>query len=799
MLVFLGIVVTVVFSNREKKQRVDIIMGEPTLPTISLLASGGEEKDQAFEVNELFGYKTQMETGYMRDTVTPISSSRSLVVKVRNYDNYVMGASFELRGQDTSRLVERTEIAKEAIVDEGEYTTIRMTFTNMLEADHEYFLTVCLHTDRAENIYYYTRIIQLTNNYCQDQIAFINRFSDAAFSKDSANIISFIEPDPSEDNTNFGHVNIKSSYSQITWGNLAPEKVTVPVINIKEILGDVGCYEMIYKVKALNDYNTEQYYKIKEFFRIKWTGNAMFLLDYDRQMSQIFDPINQNISNTRINLGICEDDQVEFMANEDNSYIAFAKKNGLWLMDIRHNQVFSLFSFEKPEDDDRRNGNTNSQVRVVSVDPDGNTEFVVYGYMNRGEHEGMTGVSLYGYDIKKNEVTEKIFIPFTRQYGMLKEMIGQMFYVNARDVMYIMLNEGVYSVDLTGSEYVQVIAGLKQGSYAVNEKGNLFAWENTENDGESRMIRILNLDDGTERRIEAKEHQYVKVIGFVGDDFAYGIARDTDIRTEINGRKTLMQNQIMIVDEEGNVLKEYSKEGSYFTDVSIEKNMITMSRYTKNGDDYEKTDSYQIFGNEEEESDLVSADIITTEKKKKEVVVNFAKKVTSSGALRNIYPNEIIFSDTNSLSIRELITGEERYYVYGEGEIRLITTDMAQAVKKAYDYSGVVINENGDYVWARMSRPEKHEILNINFEAGNALSLSKTDLSDTGLEMMYYFIARDVPVIAMTGKTDYVILAGYDFYNMILINPQTGERYKQGWEEAAKMFEQAGNKFMIPG
>ena len=42
-------------------------------------------------------------------------------------------------------------------------------------------------------------------------------------------------------------------------------------------------------------------------------------------------------------------------------------------------------------------------------------------------------------------------------------------------------------------------------------------------------------------------------------------------------------------------------------------------------------------------------------------------------------------------------------------------------------------------------------------------------------------------------------IAGYDFYNMILINPQTGERYKQGWEEAAKMFEQAGNKFMIPG
>ncbi len=798
-IIFAAIIAGVIFFNREKNDKADIIMGEPSLPTLSLLASAGEGAENSLEVNELFGYKTQMETKYMRDTITPISSERMLTVKVKNYENYIMGASFELRSQDCERLVERTDVADENIVREEEYTNINITFDNMIDDDREYYLVICLHTDRTENVYFYTRIIKLTSNYCKEDIEFVSAFSDATFTKESEKIISYIEPDPSADNTNFGHVTIHSSYGQITWGELAPEKMTTPVINIKEILKDISCYELTYKVKAKNEYDIMQYYNIREYFRIKWTETGIFLLDYDRKMNQIFDATSQNISAVRINLGICEDEMAEYMASDNNSYIAFAQKNGLWLMDIKHNQVKSLFAFEKPEDDDRRNVNVNSNIQIVSVDDDGSMEFIVYGYMNRGEHEGMVGVSLYSYDVEKNVVNEKIFIPFTRQFGILSEMIGNLFYVNENDIMYIMLSDSVYSVDLTGSEYVQVISGLAKGGFATNQAGSKIAWEDEMGKDGAVGIRIFNLDDGTEKVIQPEEGQTLRVVGFIDEDFAYGVADQSDIVTDIRGNVTIPMNKIVIVDESDEILKEYSKEGYYFTDTEIEKNMISITRARKSENEYVKADNYQIFGNEEEETNIVSVSTITTDKKNKEIVIDFAKKVTTSNTFKNVYPNEIVFTGTNSLSIHELISAGDRYYVYGKGEIRLITFSMADALNSAYECAGVVTDDSGNYVWERISRPENYEISDSKITFDGIMENIQNDLTGCSLDVMYYFIWNDIPVVVMTGSSDYTIIAGYDFYNVILVNPQTKERYKQGQEEAAEMFGQAGNKFMLPG
>ena len=123
-------------------------------------------------------------------------------------------------------------------------------------------------------------------------------------------------------------------------------------------------------------------------------------------------------------------------------------------MDIGENKVYSLFAFEEVETADIRDTNNDNDFQVVSVDNDGNVKFIVYGYMNRGEHEGMVGVSLYEYNHKKNLVEEKIFIPFTRKFDILKQTMGRLSYVNDKDIMYVMLSDSVYSIDLTGSEYV---------------------------------------------------------------------------------------------------------------------------------------------------------------------------------------------------------------------------------------------------------------------------------------------------------------------------------------------------------
>ena len=795
ILLFFAIVTGYIFLNREKVEKKEIIMGEPTLPTVTLYGMAGNDSNTIIEVNELFGYKAQMDSKYMRDTITPISGDRKVTVHVRNYGNYIMGAEFELRTLDCKRLIEDTTVEKAAIVQDGEYTDIDIQFQDMIEKDTEYVLVLRLNTDLAGEVNYYTRVVSLTENHCSEEMAFINTFSDATFTKESDKISTYIEPDASMDNTNFAHVNIKSSYTMITWDSLQPEKITTPVVAIKELLGNIGCYELTYKIRAYNDYKQYDYYIVKEYFRVKWSQATMYLLDYDRTTTQIFDANNSNISPSRINLGIADSTDCRYKSSESNRFVAFSKKNSIWLMDIKNNTVTSLFAFQSPEDDDKRDNNTNSEIFIVSVDDSGNTEFVVSGYMNRGEHEGMVGVSLYSYDAEKNVVNEKVFIPFARQYEVLKQMMGNVFYVNDKNTMYLMLSDNLYSMDLTGSEYVSIVSNATKNHFAANGNGNEVAWE--EQSSDHTKISILNLETGEKKEISAGTGEKIGVVGFIDDDFVYGVADENDV---IYGSDTTYaMNRIIIVDEEGKEVKNYTKDGYYFTNTTIKDNMISVSRYTKNADrsGFTEVDNYQIFGNEENDTNALTLKTIATDTKKIEYVINFIKKVTTSKVLKNEYPQDIIFGNTNALNIHELITENNNYYVYGKGKMNEITTNLSHAIIRANELSGVVIDENGQYVWARRDKPENYEISGLNIDLQNITSNIRADISGVTLNEVLYYISNDRPVMAMTSGTDSVIIVGYDFYNVILLNPSDNTRSKMGQEEASQLFKNAGNKFML--
>ncbi len=840
IIVFVLIVLGLFFINRDKSNKDMIIMGEPTLPTATFMASGSGVEDGDIEVNELYGYTSAMETKYMRDSITPINGNRNLVMRIKNNSNMVLAAEFEVRSLDCQRLVENTEVAKEDIVSDGDYTNVIIQIDNMISENVEYYLTVKLKTDRHESVYFYTRICNLTVNHCKEQIEFANNFSNCTFSDTDANqIISYIEPNPSQDNTNFGNVTINSSFRHITWGELKPEKVTAPVVKILDIIGDVGCYELDYKIRAKNEYDTDQYYHVSEYFRIKWTTTELYLLDYQRKVNQIFDDSNQNISAYRINLGIAENNQVEYRASENNNYIAFVRGNGLWMMDIGKNQIHPLFSFEEVENADIRDAHKENGIQIVSVDDNGNTEFIVFGYMNRGEHEGMVGVSLYKYLYSKNIVEERIFIPFTRQYEILKETIGKLSYVNDKNVMFLMLNDSVFSIDLAGSEYVQVISNLREGGYAVNSNASIIAWE-TDGDGAgASKIRILDFENNKEYELNADEGNKLKVLGFVDDDLCYGNAKIEDIIRDQNGNVTVAMESMKIINMNGEQLKEYKKEGLYISSVEISSNMINLKRLKRDENGaFVKADDYQVFGNEEEDVNVVSVDTISTDLKKTEYVLKFVKKVTSSNPLKEINLKEIRFSEENALSIRELISDDDKYYVYGRGGVALITTEVADAVKKADEIAGVVTKGSGDYVWQRLSRPMEYSISGLipqtaaqeengelaaclkmlleyngsitdvagELAAGkNAMEILNGkidgrqgyDLTGCSFTEMLYYVCKGQPVMGQLNGNHYVLIVGYDFYNAVLFDPATGTTYKNGQEETTAMFEEYGNKFFV--
>lgn len=830
IIVFVAVVATIFLKEKKEIPEVIASMGTPSLPIVTYIGSN------VVELNETIGYTVPMNERYMRDTLTPIDASRHLTVRVHKYSNVVMGASFELRSLDTERLIENRELDRTQLEQHESYTDIQITFDNLLEENTEYWLRVELKTDRFEQIFYYTRIIILTENYCSEQIEFANMFSNATFdSTRSDEIVSYLEPNASRDNSNLGEVDIHSSFNQITWGNLEPIRMTNPVVSVKEVIDTVTCLELKYKIAAMNDYDVMQYYNVTEFYRIKWTSTEIYLLNYYRETNQIFDATNQNISNTRINLGIDSDGNVDFLASPSGKKIAFTKENGLWLMDISSNVVHPLITYEKIEDADIRTRNDNSQIRILSVTDAGDVEFLSYGYVNRGEHEGAVGVSLYHYNTKENAVNEKVFIPFNQPYGILKETVGKLAYVNKNNVMYLMVNGNIYSVDLTGNEYVPVVSDLSDDQHQVNESGDCIAWQ-MENE-----ISTLDLETGVEQVITPEAGKYIRLLGYVQDDLVYGVAESNMIQTDQNGVTTTYMSELRIVSESGELLKSYSNPGFYFTDIVIEENMITLHRVVSSVETgtWMPAPDYQVFGNEQQELNAVGISVIATERKKQELVLNFVVKVTSSNKLKRKYPAEITMVEENTLSIRELASTTDQYYVYGIGKVVGIYDEINQAIKKADTVYGVVTNATGRNVWARISKPTQHILSNVKMtqtageqdftgqlavcmnsllaasgvnadvlsevQAGkSAVEILKTkqpkkavyDLRGCTLNQVLYYVCQGQPVLATIHGSGSVLIVGYDFYNAVLLNPVTGQTYKQGLEETEEQVKQSGYKFI---
>ncbi len=66
--------------------------------------------------------------------------------------------------------------------------------------------------------------------------------------------------------------------------------------------------------------------------------------------------------------------------------------------DINNGMIIKVFSFRDAEGIDERENWNHHDIKIVSVDEAGSIDFVVYGYMNRGTHEGEVGTGVYHYD-----------------------------------------------------------------------------------------------------------------------------------------------------------------------------------------------------------------------------------------------------------------------------------------------------------------------------------------------------------------------------------------------------------------
>lgn len=803
-LIFVGIIAIYFISIYQKDTTEMPVMQSATLPIINMVY-------QDADINVLQGYTTYMDAKYMHDSITPLEDDRSVGVTIKRYGNVIATMSYEIRTLDMERLIDKQNIEKFVSAGDNIYATIDAS--RILETDTEYMLIIKLVSEKHGDIYYYTRIEDQTESDVKTHIDFVNNMSESSLDDDAAlDYLPYLEPSSSSDSTNLASVDINSSFSNFTWGELEVNRVTKPVVTVKEIIDDLGCYELQYKVKALNEYGRAQYFNVTEFYRVRKRGEQMLLYVYERKMEQIFDGTNQNVSTTRINLGLDSDLEVEYSYSSTGSFVSFVKERNLWLMDMNNNNVTNIFSFESGSDNDVRDVFDENDIEIVSTDSEGNVLFIVYGYMNRGGHEGKVGTGLYRYTREDNKVNELVFAPTTKPYHIMKDSIGNFAYIKDDSLLYMMIEDAIYTITFDSNEYVQLVSGLKKGNYIISDDENIIAWhENTEVNG-AESIRVINIKTGDDYIIKAAEGDYIKVLGFIEHDLIYGTGKQTDMYVNEIGDTVLPMYKINVALESKEDVESYQKENIYITDVDISGNMIKLTRLTKDENGaYVDIDSDQFVNKNIDATETIVLSTIATDLKKKELILEFAYTVTSDNNFATKYPEEIVFKAGDSFELKEETVEDNNYYVYGEGELQLVTDKVADAINAAYDNYGVVVKGDGNYVWARTSKVNNVGI-DMKYMVGQGYDSFMTsatvwpgtelDVSQAYYDTLFYYVTLRMPVLTMVDDYGLVCIDGYNGYSgnvntVYMTDLDTGVEFELGYYELENIYNKNGMHYMV--
>lgn len=81
-----------------------------------------------------------------------------------------------------------------------------------------------------------------------------------------------------------------------------------------------------------------------------------------------------------------------------------------------------IFDFSQSDNGDLREDYEEHAVRILDINSDGDVRFIVYGYMNRGIHEGRTGISVFTYDASENMTDEIILFPKKNRTNQLRRI-----------------------------------------------------------------------------------------------------------------------------------------------------------------------------------------------------------------------------------------------------------------------------------------------------------------------------------------------------------------------------------------
>ncbi|MDR0963008.1 MAG: hypothetical protein LBM60_00135 [Clostridium sp.] len=802
-------------------------MSEATLPIVTMQWKTAEGEYLAY--NELHGHHQVMEVAFQRDSITALGEDRDTYFSIDLYGAQITRIEVELRSVDGSRLIEKTTITEYQQV--GDQIQGRVELKDLLEADTEYAMSFLI-TMNEQVVRYYTRVIWSIDIYMQEKLQFVQYFHQNLYDKEAArNLTMYMESDATGDNSSFHHVDIHSSFQMMTWGKLHVHEVTTPMTTVKELIGKTASFVSEYIVQLEEE---ETLYQVREYYRIRYTPGRVYLLDFDRIMTQIPGK-EENYRNDKILLGIV-DENTQIVESADGGVIVYIVAGKLMSFNVATNKATTIFSFYDEANMDARARYTQHDIKILDVNEGGNVTFAVYGYMNRGRHEGEVGLLINHYNNATNTVEEVVYIPYMKSYEVLLAEMDRLLFMNREGVAYIFMENSILAIDTINKIASPLMSITQDDTLRVSDNHNILVWQDGER-YQSKKLTVMNLSTAASHQIDAGVGEVIRPLGFMGEDIIYGVAKESDLVWESTDNVFFPMYKICIENVDGELLKVYQQDQNqlYAVSCSVVDNQIIIEQVRKNEDGvYEEAQNNQITNNIEKQAGKTSLEIVITDTYAKYVQIKLRNTIDEK-SLKIATTKEVMFEGSREL-VMELRSQTPRYYVYGAEGVDTITNEPSIAVNLAYPQGAVVINEQGLCIWNRANRDTRVRIneivesavseetgslavcleamlslegvprnaqylLNQNNTALQILAQSLDEsvvlnLSGCDLDAILYYVNQRTPVLASLEDGNAVLIVGYNEFNIYIMEPTTGRIYQKGKNDSASWFAEQGNRFL---
>lgn len=800
-------------------------MKEATFPLVYLETEG-------YKLNLLHGYSGNIDANVIRESIFPIGNDKTVLVKIKENESIVKKIKYELRELKNNKQVDTGSINALDLIEEGKSAKIKIE--SNLEVGKEYAMKITIVTDDSKKINYYTRIKYYeTDYYLSQKMDFINYFHKNSLDKKKAeSLAKYLETDGTEDESSFAKVTIHSSFDMFSWGNLKPKVITEVIPTLKEFNVETTSVQLSYFVSIKTD-SGDEVYSVKEFYRIRYTSDRIYLLNYERTMESLFDINKASLAQGEFKIGITNDTDMNIKTSGENGKVAFVRNGELWYYSLAENEAVRVFSFMSDKEDYIRDGYDQHNVRILNMDDSGNIDFTVYGYMNRGDYEGKVALILYHFYAESKQIEEMVCIPLETSYQVLKEEIEGFSYASHKGVFYFTINNTIYAYDLTARTVKTIVSNITESNFAAMPGRHNVAWLDGKKALEADTMIIYDLEREKKIKVKAPKGEIIKILGSLNDYVLYGYVKKSDIKEMTDGSVVVPAYKVEIADNTGEVIKQYKEKGIYITDAHIKNAVAHLTRVKKAGNSYKQISNDSLMNQGKVENNIIDLETRVTELTKTEWYL-FMPEGFAMKEIPKVYntDNAVLKQDTTlHLDTAKMIG--EKYYVQAYGSIIASTENVSEAIAIADENVGTVISNQYELIWERSGK-YNHKMLDqieeikvtesidsigaclsmllqLNHISINPEKLSgKTEsiynllkkykehpinLKGCSLEEVLYFVSGGRPVIAMKDNTHAVLIIGYDETSVTILDPQLGKK-KLSLTAGGELFEKAGNVFL---